>query len=42
MFFKEEVKPRISDFDRNGSFTYRVAADIPSAACYQNIHTVPS
>lgn len=22
MFFQEEVKPRISDFDRNGSFAY--------------------
>lgn len=28
MFFKEEVRPRISDFDRSGSFTYEAILQI--------------
>ncbi len=32
MFFKEEVRPRISDFDRNGSFSYEAMLQILETA----------
>ncbi len=32
MFFQEEVKPRISDFDRNGSFAYEAMLQVLETA----------